>query len=545
MDRLSPLIKLALFEAVYLAACLWGMAWARGAGAALWPPDAVLLAALLLDRPERWWLYILGALPVRVAVLTASPLWLFAGMYLNDSLKALLSAWLLRRTNRDTPWLSTLRDLPLMVLVAAVLSPIISAFAGAAVRSFLGSPFWPVWLQWFLGNSLAMLVLLPALLFTAQGRFRYPLVPAGELASLALGVVLSAWVAFWYAGVTGAYTPIFLYAPIPFLLWAIVRAGPAGAGLSLAVVVLFAMAGADVGRGPFAAYGHAVNLLSVQLFLAVLALPVTALALLSEERRNAQEDLAWSQRELQAQNGQLRMLAGRLITAQEDERRRISRDLHDDIAQRLAIIIATLDGIGFGRPNLATSGGGLEGVRKDVNELANDLHNLSRELYSSTVQHIGLNRALKSWCAQVAAQHQLTIDFTEDGHDTVPLDTSMCLYRVAQEALNNAVKHGRAPHVKVHLTRQSSRASLRIVDYGSGFDMETRSTGIGLASMEERVRFIGGTLSVISTPGYGAEVTAEVPIGPQRGGRATAHAVADPPSVQRDWNPEGIVEETG
>ena len=304
------------------------------------------------------------------------------------------------------------------------------------------------------------------------------------------------------------------------------------------------MAGADVGRGPFAAYGHAVNLLSVQLFLLVLAVPATALALLSEERRKARQDLAWSQRELQAQNDQLRMLAGRLITAQEDERRRISRDLHDDIGQRLALIIATLDGVGFGRPGPSTSGG-LEGVRRDVNEVANDLHNLSGELYSSTVQHLGLNRALKSWCSRVAAEHQLTIDFTEDGHDTVPLDTSMCLYRVAQEALNNAVKHGRAPHVKVHLTRQSSKASLRIVDYGGGFDPGTPTSGIGLASIEERVRFIGGTLSVTSTPGYGAEVTAEVPLGFQRSSHEGARTKAASPSVERGWNPDGVVEETG
>ena len=120
----------------------------------------------------------------------------------------------------------------------------------------------------------------------------------------------------------------------------------------------------------------------------------------------------------------------------------------------------------------------------------------------------------------------------------------MCLYRVAQEALNNAVKHGRAPHVKVHLTRQSSRARLQIVDYGTGFDPGTPTEGIGLASIGERLRYIGGTLSVISTPGYGAEVTAEVPIGSPRGDRGRARSTASP-SVERQWNPDGVVEETG
>src|SRR5262249_50090959 len=161
------------------------------------------------------------------------------------------------------------------------LSPAISASGGAAARSLLGSSFWPVWLRWFLGNSLAVLVLLPALLFTAQGRFRRPLPSPAEVAALGVGLVLSSWAAYWYADAGGESTPIFLYAPMPFLLWAIVRTGPAGASIALGLVVLFAMAGADVGRGPFAAYGHAVNQLSVQLFLVALALPVTALALLT------------------------------------------------------------------------------------------------------------------------------------------------------------------------------------------------------------------------------------------------------------------------
>src|SRR5258708_5698001 len=97
MKAIGSLTKLAAFLAAYLAACLWSSKWATGAGAALWPPDAVLLVALLFESPERWWWYVLAALPARLAVLPATPQWFFWSLYFNDLFKAVLSATLLRR----------------------------------------------------------------------------------------------------------------------------------------------------------------------------------------------------------------------------------------------------------------------------------------------------------------------------------------------------------------------------------------------------------------------------------------------------------------
>jgi signal transduction histidine kinase len=503
--------KFALFLVAYLAACLWGARWATGAGAALWPPDAVLLIALLVDRPTRWWWYVIAGLPIRWFAVGSGPEWLFWSSYINDCLKALLSAYLLRRTLSDPPWLNTLRDFMVLVLIGALLSPVVSATVGAGTRAFFGDPFGLVWLHWFLGDSLAIVTLVPAFLFGVQARFRRPLVSALELATLALAVLVSAWLAFWSADQAGSYTPILLYTPIPALVWATVRSGPAGVSISMAFIVLFALACADVGHGPFIAYGHAVNRLAVQMFLMVLALPLTTLALLMDERQKALQQLAWNQRELQAQNVQLRMLAGRLITAYEDERQRISRDLHDDIGQRLSLIALSLDRVDHS--GLSAKGGdGLPDIRRDIHELARDLHGLSRELYSSTVHQLGLGPAIQNWCSQVASQYRMAIEFIEHGHNGLPRDVSMCLYRVAQEALNNAVKHGRARHVTVQLERDSFKVRLRVVDSGDGFDPGLPTAGIGLASMRERLRFIGGDLSVISAPGRGAEVTAEVPV---------------------------------
>jgi integral membrane sensor domain MASE1 len=161
MKTRGGLTKLALYLIAYSAACLWGGRWATGAGAALWPPDAVLLIALLFDRPDRWWWYALAALPVRMFALGSAPAWLFWSSYVNDCVKALLSAFLLRRTLPDPPWLNTLRDFAGFILIAALLSPVASATIGAATRAFFGDAFGLVWLQWFLGDSLAMVTLVP------------------------------------------------------------------------------------------------------------------------------------------------------------------------------------------------------------------------------------------------------------------------------------------------------------------------------------------------------------------------------------------------
>jgi integral membrane sensor domain MASE1 len=186
------LTKFALFLVAYSAACLWGARWATGAGAALWPPDAVLLIALLFDRPNRWWWYVLAALPVRVFALGSAPPWLLWSSYVNDGVKALLSASLLGRTLPDPPWPNTLRDFTGFVLIAALLSPAASATIGAGSRAVFGDPFGFVWLQWFPGDSLAIVTLVPAFLYAVQARFRRPLVSALELTALAVAVLFSA-----------------------------------------------------------------------------------------------------------------------------------------------------------------------------------------------------------------------------------------------------------------------------------------------------------------------------------------------------------------
>jgi signal transduction histidine kinase len=203
-----------------------------------------------------------------------------------------------------------------------------------------------------------------------------------------------------------------------------------------------------------------------------------------------------------------------LITAQEDERQRISRELHDDIAQRLCVLALRLHTLGRELPEKASAvREHVRAAQRFTDEIAMDVHQLSRELHSSRLRNLGLRRSLESWCHEMSVQHGVTVHVTMNEVDDLPSDITLCVYRVVQEALNNAVKHGNAQQVSVDLVRDSTGVRMRIRDGGRGFDPEVAANGIGLASMRERLRFIGGDLTVKSAPGHGTELVAEIRFG--------------------------------
>jgi len=210
---------------------------------------------------------------------------------------------------------------------------------------------------------------------------------------------------------------------------------------------------------------------------------------------------------------ELQRLAGQLIEAQEEERRRISRELHDDIGQRLALLASELDhetAVPSKSP-LGRGGDLLRKVRSELDGIASDIHELSHELHSASLQYCGLRVALKDLCWKFSNNHHLEIEFEADKIDSsLSPDAGLCLFRVAQEALANALKHGRTKKVRVQLAQDSEKVRLTVRDFGVGFDPQAHSCGIGLMSMRERLRFSGGVLTVNSAPNEGTEITAEV-----------------------------------
>jgi PAS domain S-box-containing protein len=219
-------------------------------------------------------------------------------------------------------------------------------------------------------------------------------------------------------------------------------------------------------------------------------------------------------RKLNAQS--LEELSGRLIAAQEQERSRIARELHDDFSQRLALLGIGLSRLWKKRPESE------EEERVVVRELwtrnqeiSSDVHRLSHQLHSSKLEHVGLGPALLGLCEEISEKYGIQVEFTDRGvASEIAKDVALCLFRVTQEALNNVVKHSRANHARVELCKARHEIRLQIVDAGAGFDVAVShaDAGIGLIGMRERLRLVGGRMSVQSAPMRGTAILAEVPV---------------------------------
>jgi signal transduction histidine kinase len=205
-----------------------------------------------------------------------------------------------------------------------------------------------------------------------------------------------------------------------------------------------------------------------------------------------------------------RNLTARLINVAEEERRHLARELHDDVGQRISLLTVKLDIL---KNNLGPEESireKLENALRELKDLAQDIHNLSHHLHSSKLQHLGLPAALKEVCQQIAGQHRLKIDLqTTEPYPPLSDDVSLCFYRVAQEALHNAVRHSRSDRVEVRLDSFQDRVRLQVRDFGIGFNPALKADGLGLATMHERLGMVGGTLSIKSRVGKGTHLRAE------------------------------------
>jgi len=212
----------------------------------------------------------------------------------------------------------------------------------------------------------------------------------------------------------------------------------------------------------------------------------------------------------------LRNLTGELIEAQEDERRRIAREIHDDYNQRLAVLAIDLEELAenIGRLN----GDGPRRLRElwnYVSELAADLHALSHSLHSSTLESLGLVAGLTVFCEEFTNQQGVQVKFDyENVPSRIPSDLALCLFRIVQESLRNIKRHSGANQAEVFLERTDEGLRLSVSDCGNGFDPHMRSSnsGIGIRSMQERLRLLGGHLQIFSRLGEGTRIDAWLPL---------------------------------
>jgi len=208
-------------------------------------------------------------------------------------------------------------------------------------------------------------------------------------------------------------------------------------------------------------------------------------------------------------------VARKLVEAQEQERARIGRELHDDVCQRLALLAVEIGQIQERQHDLTPDTlNWMRELARRATELSSDIQSLSHELHSSKLELLGVAGGMRSWCREFGSRRKMEIDFKSHDVPNVPQEISLCLFRVMQEAVNNADKHSGVKRIEVQLHEESGAIHLIVSDSGKGFDVAAvqQSDGLGLTSMRERVRLVNGTIAIESKPMTGTTIHVRAPI---------------------------------
>jgi signal transduction histidine kinase len=226
------------------------------------------------------------------------------------------------------------------------------------------------------------------------------------------------------------------------------------------------------------------------------------------ERRRAERSLQKSRQELRA-------LAGRLINAEEEERKRISRELHDDLSQKLAMLAFDTGSLVLAPPpSMDEIREQLRNLQARVVQLSQHVRQISHQLHPTILEDLGLTAALSELCEEFSAREGIAAAFEQEAMPrTLPVDVAACLYRVAQEALHNVSKHASATQVRLKISGGLEGFHLCIYDNGVGFDSrDLHQRGLGIVSMKERVGMVQGDFWIYSQPGLGTEIKVFVPL---------------------------------
>ena len=466
-----------------------------------WPPNAILLAALLLAPRRVWWTFLLAALPAHLfAQLPAGvPLWTAIGWFISNTSEALIGAFFITRFTRGKTF-DSVRGVLAFVIFGVLIAPLATSFLDAAtvVITGWGRHYWPLSTERFWTNALAELTIVPVIVICGSEGLssirKASFARWSEAALLAVGTLLVTISVFGSQLVSPARTPALLYAPLPLLLWAAVRFGSCGLSLSVLSIAFISIWYTMHGLEAFPAASMEQNILSLQILLCVAAVPLLFLsALMSEGRRTAES---------------LRNISGDLIDAQEQERRRIARELHDELGQELALAKAQLDGLI--EDSQASLKPALTGLSDQLSVISNTAREISHGLYPRQLEYVGLATAVKRLCDEIGRGKHLSIHLAVSSLPQLQPSISLCLYRVVQEALHNVMKHSQARNVDIKLGSDNTRVVLQIIDDGVGFDLNHEPDGLGLHSMRERVRSVGGTIEIVSFPKAGTRIEVEV-----------------------------------
>jgi two-component system sensor histidine kinase UhpB len=468
-----------------------------------WPPNAILLAAFLLAPRRLWWTFLITVFPAHMfaQLQTGVPLWTSVGWFLTNISEALIGAFCITRLAPLDELFDSARGVFVFLVFGVIVAPLATSFldAAAVVLTGWGHGYWPISTERFWTNALAELTVVPAIVLCGSKGHTWirkaTLARCLEVGLLAIGTVFVTFVAFGFPPVSPAATPALLYAPLPILMWATIRFGSGGLSLSLLCTALMSIWYTMHGREPFPSASMPQNILSLQILLCMVAVLLLFLSATMADARRTQDSL--------------RSISGSLINAQEQERHRIARELHDDLGQGLALAQVRLEGLI--EESSESLKPGLTDLSSQLSAISTTAREVSHGLYPSQLEYLGLATAVKKLCDEMQRGRGLSIDFAIGNlpRELQP-SVSLCLYRVAQEALHNIITHSQAKNVQLALKADKEKIWLRIIDDGVGFDARRTKPGLGLPGMCERVRLVNGTISIESKPMGGTTIHVRV-----------------------------------
>jgi len=654
------LVQVTVFFVAYCIAGKLGQATTNIRSSNLgpvWPAFGIALAAFLVCGYRVWPAIASGAFLIAFF----SPVTHLAalGQAAGATVAAFSGAFLLQRVASFDKSLSRLRDGLALVVLGALGSALVSASIGTSVlyatRIHAYSGLGSAWLIYWLGDATGVLLVTPVALTLPRFLRNRDQARIPELAVLFVLLTAACYLIFGDPGLIPVRLHVLAFAVLPFVMWAAVRFGVAGAGLSVLLVATIATVETALGSGPFADSTPFINAVLLDAFFAVLSVTGITLASVIAEREQAQRereqsvreqgalearleaeqevhaseerlrlaqqaarigtfewnirtgvntwtpeletmyglpvggfggtqqafeklvhpddrarvvemvDLAFKTREPTAgewravwPDGSVHWLAGRwqvfmnesgeplrmvgvnmditerklaeeavagmsrkLIGAQEQERTRIGRELHDDINQRLAMLALELEQLQANPSEVQTR---VKELRRQTVELSDDVQALSHEFHSSKLEYLGVVPGIRSWCMEFSKRQAMEIDFKSDVSSVVPFDVGICLFRVLQESLHNATKHSAVKHIEVQLREVSNEIHLIVSDLGRGFDVEAaiQGQGLGLTSIQERVRLLNGSVDIESKPMAGTTIHVRVPFESEHATRRAA-----------------------
>jgi signal transduction histidine kinase len=468
-----------------------------------WPPNAILLAALLLVPVRKWWILLLAVFPAHLLIQLPSgtPLGTACGWFLSNSAEALLGAACIRRLKKPEELFDSVSGVLVYLLFAVLLAPLASSFLDAAVvvTTGFGNGYWNLWTARLFSNMLAVLTVAPTIIVLALDgrRFFQHLTRAAiiEAILLAIGIL---FVSSFVFGIAIPTIPALMFSPLPLLLWIAVRYGATGFYPSLLTIALISIWNATRGHDPFIFAPLEESIRGVQIFLSTIALPMMLLVAVLAERKGVAESLRQSR--------------ARLIDAQEQERRRIARELHDDIGQQLTVLELELDQLRR-EPGLSLKPQ-LDKLYFQASATSAATRALSHGLHSSHLEILGLVPAVRNLCQTVSQETNIEVAFAQENVPTrLDPQISLSIYRVTQEALQNIARHSQAHKASVTLRHTGKQILLDIADDGVGITGERENpVALGLASMQERVSLVGGTFKLSSQPMHGTRIQAAIPL---------------------------------